>query len=123
MLMIPDFYDYFREPWICAIYHDRFPAFQAKAVALMESLGESEGESLIDEVFAMLKENDFNRLNRKQMATLEEKFKDSPYKNELVRTVLEFIRENLNDLSMYAHPIIVDLILQDYINSPCFSEL
>lgn len=71
----------------------------------------------------MLKHNDFKKLTQNQIEELEEKFEGCAYQRVLVDMVLDYIKDNLNFLPMYAHPFIVNLILQDYQSSPCFTEL
>lgn len=78
---------------------------------------------MIEDIFKMLKHNDFKKLTASQMEEMEDKFEGSLYQKALVEMVLDYIKSNLNFLPMYAHPFIVNLILQDYQSSPCFTEL
>jgi hypothetical protein len=36
--LIPDFYDYFRQAWACAIFHDRFVDFMEEVKEQLETL-------------------------------------------------------------------------------------
>jgi hypothetical protein len=60
MNMIPDFFDYFNQPWACAIYHKHFPAVLDEIHDLLSNAQTNEGTKLIDEVRNMLETNGWN---------------------------------------------------------------
>lgn len=57
MKSITDLYEYFKEPWICAIYHHKFPALMAEFDDLFKTITTSDGTSLLQEVQSKFEEN------------------------------------------------------------------
>lgn len=54
---------------------------------------------------------------------VEDDFRRMPYVQIIEQKVLDFLKENLSHLPMYAHPLIVRDILRNFDNSPMFSWL
>lgn len=52
---------------------------------------------------------------------IETRFNEMAYKEFIERKLLEFLKQNLSHLPMYAHPAIVRDILRDFQSSPMFT--
>ncbi|CAH2013982.1 unnamed protein product [Acanthoscelides obtectus] len=87
---------------------------------MTSSLGEI-GESIIDEVIEAYEESKWQQLSTDTKDSLEERFKALSYPKVIEQKVLDFIKDHLDDLPMYAHPIVVRTLLRNYQNSPLFS--
>ncbi|KAJ8916545.1 hypothetical protein NQ315_000187 [Exocentrus adspersus] len=125
MGMISDLYEYFREPWAYAIYHDKFDALLEELNILMTSTMASysgtSGFSLISAVIDAYKDNNWKPLSQEMMDSLTDNFNNEPYPKLLETKVLDFIRDNLDSLPVYAHPIVVKSILEGFNKSPLFT--
>ncbi|KAJ8967039.1 hypothetical protein NQ314_003156 [Rhamnusium bicolor] len=98
MVLITDFFEYFKEPWVYAIYHNRFEALLDELNILMTSTVGHDGFSLITEVIELYK------------------------KNKWKKKVLEFIQDNMDHLPMYAHPLVIKAMLEGFNKSPMFTR-
>lgn len=52
---------------------------------------------------------------------IEDDFKRMPYAKIIEQKVLDFLKENISHLPMYAHPLLVRDILRNFDNSPMFT--
>ncbi|KAJ8980373.1 hypothetical protein NQ317_009367 [Molorchus minor] len=122
MGVITDLFEYFKQPWTYAIYHDRFDALLDDLNSLMTSTMFNTEVSLVSEFIDMYKETKWKELPQNEVDRLEEEFTALTYPKILEQKVLEFIHKNLDHLPMYAHPIVVKAILAGYRKSPLFSK-
>lgn len=61
--LIKDFFSYFREPWVYAIFHDRFKyVLKGNNNVLYEEYVSDDNEKISDIVIEALKENNWNRV-------------------------------------------------------------
>lgn len=63
----------------------------------------------------------FFQLSSDQNDLVEEKFNSASYTKLIEKKVLDFIKDHLDTLPMYAHPIIIKAILEGFNKSPMFS--
>ncbi|KAG5866672.1 hypothetical protein JTB14_013124 [Gonioctena quinquepunctata] len=121
MVMITDLFEYFKEPWAYALYHDKFNHLLDELNMLMTSTVGVSGQSLINDVITMYKQHKWQALSEDANEQMEEKFSMYAYPKIIEQKVLDFIKKNLSDLPMYAHPVVVRALLRNYENSPLFS--
>ncbi|CAF4137745.1 unnamed protein product, partial [Rotaria magnacalcarata] len=100
--LISDFFTYFQENWAVALYHDRFADVRIEVreilkKALMENQ-DSIFESLSSSIDRDLIFTDENKKN------ILQRFRTEGYKNEIEKTILEYINYNQYHLPMYARP-------------------
>ncbi|KAJ8956355.1 hypothetical protein NQ318_015093 [Aromia moschata] len=122
MGVITDLYEYFKQPWAYAIYHDRFEALLDDLNSLVTSTMFNQEISLVSELIEAYKEVKWKELTADQKDVLEDMFALQTYPKILEQKVLEFVQTNLDHLPMYAHPLIVKTLLSGYKNSPMFSK-
>ncbi|XP_050302065.1 cilia- and flagella-associated protein 61-like [Anthonomus grandis grandis] len=122
MVLITDFFEYFKQPWAYAIYHDRFENLLDELNNIMTSSVGSDETCLITDIIEMYKQQKWQPLTNDQQENIEETFPNMIYPKILEQKVLDFIQENLNYLPMYAHPIVVRNILEGFDKSPLFSK-
>ncbi|XP_049861595.1 cilia- and flagella-associated protein 61-like [Schistocerca gregaria] len=101
---ISDFFEYFREPWCYAIYHDRFSELQAENLKIISSGKGHPGETIIDEIGAYLKETSWKKMPDGKRAELVSRFWTSPLRRDVEGRMLAFLRQNRDALPMYADP-------------------
>ncbi|CAH1279957.1 unnamed protein product [Diabrotica balteata] len=122
MVLITDLFEYFREPWAYALYHEDFHDLLEELNMLMTSSVSTNGRgSLINDLINLYKQNKWDKISQESKEILEEKFKRLGYPKYIERKVLNFIKQHLDLLPMYAHPIIIKDILKNYANSPLFT--
>lgn len=120
MIMISDFFEYFKQPWAYAVYHDRFDQLLNELNNIMTSSVSNEDECLITDIIEMYKTRKWQPLTNEQQDEIERKFPSMTYPKIIEQKVLDFIQDNLNYLPMYAHPLVVRSILEGFDKSPLF---
>ncbi|KAF7266503.1 hypothetical protein GWI33_020184 [Rhynchophorus ferrugineus] len=122
MVLITDFFEYFKQPWAYALYHDRFEDLLDDLNNLMTSSVGVDGSCLITEVIEMYKQRKWQPLTTEEQNKIEEEFPNKLYPKIIEQKVLDFIYQNLSYLPMYAHPNVVRNILEGFDRSPLFSK-
>ncbi|KAF5281306.1 hypothetical protein FQR65_LT14767 [Abscondita terminalis] len=120
MTLIGDLFNYFKEPWTCAIYHDRFANFQDSIMDILNSVTSVKGLSPIEDIIRLYKMNSGEKLNIQQEEELNQKFMQSCYHKTIQKRLLEFVQQNRMFLPMYAHPHVVSRFETDCEKSPLF---
>jgi len=101
--LIPDFFSYFREPWTCAIFHDRFPDFMEEVREHLTAPMEGETESFEARVQKLLnEETEVSLVNHRARLTAE--FESSPVKEMIEKRLFRFLHYNSYHLPMYGKP-------------------
>ncbi|CAH1118654.1 unnamed protein product [Phaedon cochleariae] len=121
MVLITDLFDYFKEPWAYALYHDKFDYLLDDLNMLMTSSVGVSGHSIINDLITLYKQHKWNPLSTEANVMIEEKFRALAYPKIIEQKLLDFIKENLDYLTMYAHPVVIRALLRNYENSPLFS--
>ncbi|KAK6624035.1 hypothetical protein RUM44_010893 [Polyplax serrata] len=112
--MIKDFYSYFREPWIYAIYHDRFKYLHKSNYELLHTEHISEkNEKIIDLIINSLKANNWQRLSKEKLKEIKTKFNQSKIKKQIIDNVLDFLYYFDEPFPMYATSRILKVLLHD----------
>lgn len=62
------------------------------------------------------------QFNKEEFGVVVKKFVNSPYHQSIKRQLMDFLLENIEFLPMYAQPMLVKLIMEEYENSPLFSK-
>lgn len=57
--MISDLFEFFDQPWACALYHKDFPKIQNEISDLLLTAETTEGVKLVDEVRGRLEKNEW----------------------------------------------------------------
>ncbi|XP_030755200.1 cilia- and flagella-associated protein 61-like [Sitophilus oryzae] len=122
MVLITDFFEYFKQPWAYALYHDRFDSLIDELNNLMTSSVVPNEECLITEIIEMYKDRKWQHLTPEQQEEIELKFPSMLYPKIVEQKVLDFIQQNLQYLPMYAHPFVIRTILEGYDKSPLFTK-
>ncbi|EFA04891.2 Uncharacterized protein C20orf26-like Protein [Tribolium castaneum] len=118
--MIPDMFQFFDEPWACAIYYRDFPRVIDEISELLLTAETNEGVKLVDEVRAQLEKNDWNPLTKIQTDEIEEMCRDTSLIPLIERKVLDFLHDNFMYLPMYVHQLLIRWILHQIQTSPLF---
>ncbi|KAF5296312.1 hypothetical protein FQA39_LY12529 [Lamprigera yunnana] len=100
MGLVADLFEYFKEPWTCAIYHDRFPDLQNIIHKLMLRQTVEEKNSPLEDLIKIFNESNWNEAPLEEKKKLEKKFFESGYHRVIEETVLEFLGENKSYLPM-----------------------
>ncbi|CAG9857665.1 unnamed protein product [Phyllotreta striolata] len=122
MVLITDLFEYFKQPWVYAIYHEKFNNLMDELNMLMtSSIGSSE-ESIINVLINLYKKNKWRPLPKEDKEYLEKTFRALGYSRIIEQKVLKFIKANMQHLPMYAHPTIVRKLLDNFNLSSLFTE-
>ncbi|KAK9886454.1 hypothetical protein WA026_016737 [Henosepilachna vigintioctopunctata] len=122
LMMIPDLFEYFKEPWTCGIYYDRFTEVREKVKRNLVDIPLANGKSLAENTYDVLVENNWKDLTKQQKVDILQLFNESNLRNRMEQLIVDYVEENANHLPMYAHPILLRSILHDYEKSPMFSD-
>ncbi|XP_065845247.1 cilia- and flagella-associated protein 61-like isoform X2 [Oscarella lobularis] len=98
--LIKDFYSFFREPWVLAVFHDRFRDFQSELREIAATRTDPDTPSLEEHVRNLLKVD-------KELAPLDEdaltrNYGSSSVKAMIDKRIFSFLSYNRYHLSMYA---------------------
>eukprot|EP00056_Hartaetosiga_gracilis_P008502 m.121627 g.121627 ORF g.121627 m.121627 type:complete len:696 (+) comp12924_c0_seq4:1622-3709(+) len=115
--LIPDFYEFFMEPWAVAIFHDRFYSFTQTLSSLVKDTPESdysELEEVITDLTRLslkrlgttgeLKSDELKSKEEEQFAALRERVNTSSTQKMIKDRLLDFITFHAYHLPMYARP-------------------
>ncbi|XP_045466200.1 cilia- and flagella-associated protein 61-like isoform X2 [Harmonia axyridis] len=122
LMMVPDLLEFFKEPWTCAIYYDRFKEVREKIYETIVETEVENGKSLADMTHAHLIKNNWKHLKKEQKLQILRLFNESNLRDKIEDEIVEYIAANTIELPMYAHPNLIRNILHDYEKSPMFSE-
>ncbi|XP_065899995.1 cilia- and flagella-associated protein 61-like isoform X2 [Dysidea avara] len=101
--LIPDLYNYLREPWAMAIYHDRFVDFQQEVTELLRTPLDNNNPSLEETIQQVAMDADY-RVSDDQRQNMLQLFMASSAKNALEQKLLGYLNHNHYHLPMYARP-------------------
>lgn len=100
--LIPDFYEFFRETWCLALYHDRFSDFRDEVRELLVTSPGVGMDSIEDKVREVVDED--VPMNDAQKKQLLEIYASSGSKRAVETRLLSFLSYNYYHLPMYAKP-------------------
>nr|XP_022903114.1 cilia- and flagella-associated protein 61-like [Onthophagus taurus] len=120
MGLIEDLFDYFTQPSIYALYHDRYAILNQELNEILTSLSDTPGTSVIEDVIEKIEKNHYQKITNDQFNKMMVKLKDSDYFKEMENKVIEFLSKNMNYLPMYLTPAMINIILGPYEESPLF---
>lgn len=100
--LIPDFYEFFRETWSLALYHDRFSDFRDEVRELLVTSPGVGMDSIEDKVREVVDED--VPMNDAQKKQLLEIYASSGSKRAVETRLLSFLSYNYYHLPMYAKP-------------------
>ena len=111
---------YFREPWVCALFHDRFPDFMQEVREYLSLLPhkvrphpltpalttppQADSEASIEEMVRELVNEDPDSPLTSARAMLRAQFHSSPAKSLVSERLFRFLDYNKQQLPMYARP-------------------
>jgi hypothetical protein len=105
--LIQDFFTYFREPWACAVFHDRFPDLRDEVMELLSQQPvEGDSVSMEQKVRELLSEQQTVSLEDQKESLLSE-FSSSSIKPATQHLLHRYLHYNHYHLPMYAHPDIL----------------
>ncbi|XP_018320131.2 cilia- and flagella-associated protein 61-like [Agrilus planipennis] len=124
MGLIRDFFQFFREPWTFALYHDDFADIIEKIKDLVylqvdPLLGETWGKRIID----LHRMYNWKDVPDDVIGELEEEFESTSYPNAVKEIVMQYIYNRAHILPMYLVPVNdVHLFFDDIESSPLFKN-
>ncbi|KAI0208050.1 Cilia- and flagella-associated protein 61 [Lamellibrachia satsuma] len=107
--LITDFYKFFQDKGLMAVYHDRYPDFREEVRELLVTRPEPNRESLEEKIRHMFEEDISlfsmqDELSENQLRYLKEEFVQSGAKRAVETRLLSFLSYNAYHLPMYAKP-------------------
>ncbi|KAG8444005.1 hypothetical protein GDO86_009261 [Hymenochirus boettgeri] len=99
---IKDLYSYFMEPWCMAIYHDRFIDFRQEVREILASKHVKDQPS-VKHLAWQIADDDSN-LTEQPRKYLTRIMEQNGYKQDVEKSILNYLNYNSNHLSMFARP-------------------
>ncbi|XP_071057145.1 cilia- and flagella-associated protein 61-like [Onthophagus taurus] len=121
--LIKDFFKFFSQPWIQALFDDGFEVLEKNLNDILLQTSIEPRRSIIEDVVAKIEQNHNDNVTPEQYDEIFDKFEDSEYQRELEKMVMEFLAERQSQLPMYATPGAITMILGAFEDSPLFTAL
>ncbi|CAF3435054.1 unnamed protein product [Rotaria socialis] len=100
--LISDFFTYFQENWAVAVYHDRFADVRLEVREILKKALMENQDSIFESLSSSIdRDLIFTDEHKKHIL---QRFRTEGYKNEIEKTILEYINYNQYHLPMYARP-------------------
>ncbi|XP_077999640.1 cilia- and flagella-associated protein 61-like [Glandiceps talaboti] len=100
--LIQDFYEFFRQTWSLAVFHDRFGDFRQEVRELLIQRPATDLASLEEKVRELIDQD--LQLDRKDRKYLNDAYEEGSYKRSVETRLLSFLSYNYYHLPMYAKP-------------------
>lgn len=100
--LIPDFYQFFKQAWCLAIFHDRFGDFRQEVRELLIQKPAADLPSLEEKVRQLIEQD--LQLEKKDRKYLSDEFVEGSYRKAVETRLLSFLSYNYYHLPMYAKP-------------------
>ncbi|XP_044753207.1 cilia- and flagella-associated protein 61-like isoform X2 [Coccinella septempunctata] len=122
MGVINDFFEFFKEPWLCGIVYDKFPQLLDEVRELFLNEEVEDDKTMVEIVTEYFETNKWGILTERQNYEISCILRDSTVINEIEEKVLEYIQKNRIHLPMFAYPSLIQRLLENHTKSPMFTK-
>ncbi|XP_026479838.1 cilia- and flagella-associated protein 61-like [Ctenocephalides felis] len=116
--MILNLYEFFREPWAYALYHDQFKNLHAANMEILQKLTVEHGKSILEDTVNFIETHKYEKVSEQEQYQILKQYIGSEYQRKVEQGMLDFIFTNRSELPMYAHPDTLRTILGNFESCP-----